>query len=155
MDDILDVETGGMLEVWADLYGITKKPIYLELMSRYRRGRLFDALFAAKDVLTNKHANTTIPEAQGAARAYEVTGDAHWRDIVMAYWKAVVTDRGYYATGGQTSGENLDSSVQIVRPPGRQEPAALRCLQHDPARGLPVPLDGRRAVSRLYRAECL
>jgi DUF1680 family protein len=105
MDDILDVETGGMLEVWADLYGITKKPVYLELMSRYRRGRLFDALLAGKDVLTNKHANTTIPEAQGAARAYEVTGDTHWRDIAMAYWKAAVTDRGYYATGGQTSGE--------------------------------------------------
>ena len=105
MDDILDVETGGMLEVWADLYGITKKPVYLELLSRYRRGRLFDALLAGKDVLSNKHANTTIPEAQGAARAYEVTGDAKWRDIVMAYWKSAVTDRGYYATGGQTSGE--------------------------------------------------
>ncbi len=105
MDDILDVETGGMLEVWADLYGITKKPIYLELMSRYRRGRLFDALLAGRDVLTNKHANTTIPEAQGAARAYEVTGDTKWRDIAMAYWKSAVTDRGYYATGGQTSGE--------------------------------------------------
>ena len=105
MDDILDVETGGMLEVWADLYGMTKKPVYLELMSRYRRGRLFDALLAGRDVLTNKHANTTIPEAQGAARAYEVTGDIQWRDIVMAYWKFAVTDRGYYATGGQTSGE--------------------------------------------------
>jgi DUF1680 family protein len=105
MDDILDVETGGMLEVWADLYGITKKPVYLELMSRYRRGRLFDALLAGKDVLTNKHANTTIPEAQGAARAYEVTGDTRWRDIALAYWKSAVTDRGYYATGGQTSGE--------------------------------------------------
>ena len=105
MDDILDVETGGMLEVWADLYGITKKPVYLELLSRYRRGRLFDALLAGKDVLSNKHANTTIPEAQGAARAYEVTGDPKWRDIAMAYWKSAVTDRGYYATGGQTSGE--------------------------------------------------
>lgn len=105
MDDILDVETGGMLEVWADLYGITKKPVYLELMSRYRRGRLFDALLAGKDVLSNKHANTTIPEAQGAARAFEVTGDPKWRDIAMAYWKSAVTDRGYYATGGQTSGE--------------------------------------------------
>ncbi len=105
MDDILDVETGGMLEVWSDLYGITKKPVYLELMARYRRGRLFDALLAGKDPLSNRHANTTIPEAQGAARAYEVTGDTQWRDIAMAYWKSAVTNRGYYATGGQTSGE--------------------------------------------------
>jgi len=105
MDDILDVETGGMLEVWSDLYGITGKPIYSDLMQRYTRRRLFDRLLAKQDALTNKHANTTIPEAQGAARAYEVTGDTRWRDIAMAYWRCAVTDRGYYATGGQTSGE--------------------------------------------------
>jgi DUF1680 family protein len=105
MDDILDVETGGMIEVWADLYGITGKQIYLDLIGKYRRGRLFDALLAGKDPLTNRHANTTVPEAHGAARAYEVTGDAKWREIVNAYWKSAVTDRGYYATGGQTSGE--------------------------------------------------
>jgi len=105
MDDILDVETGGMLEAWADLYGITRKPVYLKLMEKYRRPRLFDQLLERKDPLTNKHANTTIPEAHGAARAYEVTGDVKWRDTALAYWKSAVTDRGYYATGGQTSGE--------------------------------------------------
>lgn len=105
MDDILDVETGGMLEVFSDLYGITRKPVYLELMSRYTRGRLFNPLLEGKDVLTNKHANTTIPEAQGVARAYEVTGDPKWRRMAEAYWKSAVTERGYYATGGQTNGE--------------------------------------------------
>jgi DUF1680 family protein len=105
MNDILDVETGGMLESWADLYKITGKPMYRELMDRYYRPRLFDRLLEGKDPLTNKHANTTIPEAQGAARAYEVTGDKKWRDIAAAYWKCAVTDRGAYATGGQTSGE--------------------------------------------------
>jgi uncharacterized protein len=112
MDDILDVETGGMLEVWADLYGITGKPIYRDLMTRYDRRRLFDRLLEGKDPLTNKHANTTIPEAHGAARAYEVTGDKRWRDIALAYWKCAVTARGYYATGGQTNGE-------IWTPPGK------------------------------------
>ena len=105
MDDILDVETGGMLEVWADLYGITGKQIYRDLIAKYRRGRLFDPLLEGKDPLTNRHANTTVPEAQGAARVFEVTGESRWRDIVEAYWKSAVTDRGYYATGGQTSGE--------------------------------------------------
>jgi DUF1680 family protein len=51
------------------------------------------------------HANTTIPEVLGCARAYEVTGDNKWMDIVHAYWKCAVTDRGCLATGGQTSGE--------------------------------------------------
>ena len=42
-DDILDFETGGMLEIWAQLYGITGNPRYRELMERYYRGRLVDA----------------------------------------------------------------------------------------------------------------
>jgi DUF1680 family protein len=112
MDDILDVETGGMLEVWADLYAITGKSVYRDLMARYDRPRLFDRLLAGKDPLTNKHANTTIPEAHGAARAYEATGEKRWRDIVLAYWKCAVTTRGAYATGGQTNGE-------IWTPPGK------------------------------------
>ena len=104
-DDILDVETGGMLEVWADLYEITKEEKYRTLLNRYYRRRLFDPLVEGKDVLTNMHANTTIPEALGCARAYEVTGDEKWLRIVESYWKCAVTDRGYYATGGQTQGE--------------------------------------------------
>ncbi len=68
MDDILDVETGGMLEVWADLYGVTGKQEHLDLIQRYERRRLFERLLAGEDPLTNRHANTTIPEAHGAAR---------------------------------------------------------------------------------------
>jgi hypothetical protein len=105
MDDILDTETGGMLELWSDLYGATGKQQYLELMQRYDRPRLFEPLLAGEDPLTNRHANTTIPEAHGAARAYEVTGDERWRRIAEAYWKCAVTDRGAFCTGGQTSGE--------------------------------------------------
>ncbi len=106
MNDILDVETGGMLEVWADLYGITKNKMYLDLIEKYNRPRLFDPLLKGEDPLTNEHANTTIPEAQGAARAYEVTGEVRWRKIAEAYWKSAVTDRGYFCTGGQTSCED-------------------------------------------------
>jgi DUF1680 family protein len=104
-NDILDTETGGMLEVWANLYGATGKSMYRELMDRYYRPRLFDQLLEGKDVLTNKHANTTIPEAQGVARAYDVTGESRWRDAALAYWKCAVPTRGAWATGGQTSGE--------------------------------------------------
>lgn len=105
MDNLLDVETGGMLEVWADLYGITGDADHLDLLRRYDRPRLFERLLRGEDVLSNMHANTTIPEAHGAARAYEVTGDERWRRIVEAYWRCAVTDRGGYCTGGQTNGE--------------------------------------------------
>ena len=105
MDDILDIETGGMLEAWADLYALTGRQEHLDLIYRYDRPRLFDRLLAGEDPLTNRHANTTIPEAHGAARAYEVTADERWRKIVEAYWRCAVTERGYYCTGGQTDGE--------------------------------------------------
>jgi len=105
LDDILDVETGGMLEVWANLYGVTGSREHRELIDRYDRPRLFDRLLAGEDPLTNMHANTTIPEVHGAARAWEVTGDSRWRRIVEAYWRSAVAERGYYCTGGQTNGE--------------------------------------------------
>lgn len=105
MDDILDVETGGMLEVWAELLAMTGKERYRRLLERYTRSRLFDELLAGRDPLTNMHANTTIPEVLGCARAWEVTGEARWRQIVEAYWKCAVDDRGAFATGGQTCGE--------------------------------------------------
>ena len=104
-DDILDVETGGMLEIWSDLLEITGDEKYKTLLTRYYRGRLFDPLLDGKDVLTNMHANTTIPEIMGCARAYEVTGEEKWLEIIKSYWKCAVTDRGYFVTGGQTQGE--------------------------------------------------
>ncbi|HUT62251.1 MAG TPA: beta-L-arabinofuranosidase domain-containing protein [Phycisphaerae bacterium] len=113
-DDVLDVETGGMLESWADLYAVTGKDEHLDLVNRYYRRRLFDKLLDGKDVLTNMHANTTVPEIQGAARAYEVTGEKRWRDVVEAYWKLAVTDRGYYCTGGQTCGEVWSAPFRLA-----------------------------------------
>jgi DUF1680 family protein len=104
-DDILDVETGGMLEVWADLLQLTGKDKYVKLLERYNRNRLFEPLLVGRDPLTNMHANTTIPEVLGCARAYEVTGEPRWMAIVKAYWQCAVTDRGALATGGQTAGE--------------------------------------------------
>ena len=82
LDNILDFETGGMLEIWVQLYDITGKDKYKTLMDRYYRGRLFDSLLNGEDPLTNMHANTTIPEVLGAACAYEVTGDSKYKDIV-------------------------------------------------------------------------
>ncbi|MFD2328030.1 beta-L-arabinofuranosidase domain-containing protein [Cohnella sp. GCM10020058] len=105
MDDLLDLETGGMLEVWSDLYGITGDPAHLALIRRYDRRRLFDALIEGRDVLTNRHANTQIPEILGAARAWEVTGDERYRMAVHAFWELAVVRRGYVCTG---AGDNAE-----------------------------------------------
>lgn len=114
MDDMMDFEeTGGMMEFWADLYAVNGDPAALELMRRYERPRLFDPLLRGEDVLTNMHANATIPEIHGCARAYEITGEERYRTIVENYWELAVTQRGSFATGGQTNGE-------IWTPKGKQ-----------------------------------
>ncbi len=105
MDDILDFETGGMLEVWADLLEYTGCERYKRLIERYYRGRLFDPLLDGVDVLSNMHANTTIPEAIGCMRVYEVTGEERFFKIAQAYWDMAVEKRGSFVTGGQTMGE--------------------------------------------------
>lgn len=106
LSDMMDrQETGGLMELWADLYGYTGEGRYARLMRLYERPRLFEPLIRGEDILTNMHANTTIPEIHGAARAYEVTGEECYRKIVEEYWRLAVTDRGQFATGGQTSGE--------------------------------------------------
>ncbi len=106
MSDLMDrTETGGMMEAWADLYRLTGDEDFAELMRRYERPRYYEALLRGEDVLTNMHANTTIPEILGVCKAYEVTGEARYLAIAKAYWKLAVEDRGFYATGGQTSGE--------------------------------------------------
>ena len=114
MDDILDYETGGMLEVWANLYGHTGDAKHRDLVERYDRRRLFDpvargALPPRDDVLSNRHANTMIPEIYGAARAAEALAaqggdDERFRTIALAFWDAVVPAR-MYATGGHTAWE--------------------------------------------------
>ena len=104
-DDVLDFETGGMLEMWAQMLVLTGDRKYKTLLYKYDRHRLFDRLLDGKDPLTNMHANTTIPEVIGCCAAYEATGEERWRHIAEAYWKCAVTDRGTYATGGQTLGE--------------------------------------------------
>ncbi|CAM4478391.1 hypothetical protein FHS16_004874 [Paenibacillus endophyticus] len=105
MDDLLDQETGGMLETWADLYALTKDQKHRELIERYDRRRFFNALLSGEDVVTNKHANTQIPEILGAAKAWEVTGESRYRQIVEAFWKIAVDDRGYLATGAGDDAE--------------------------------------------------
>lgn len=104
-DDILDYETGGMLEIWALLLEATGDAKYRTLLARYRRGRLFEPLLRGEDVLTNMHENTTIPEILGCAAAYEATGGEEWRRIAEAYWKCAVDDRISFVTGGQSCGE--------------------------------------------------
>ncbi len=101
--DILDFETGGMMEVFAQVYARTREEKYLTLTRRYAHTRFFDRLLAGGE-LHNTHANTTIPEAQGMAAAYLATGEEQYRVYAQAYLDAALA-LPRFCTGGQTSAE--------------------------------------------------
>lgn len=98
-------EEAGMLEVWAQLYQLTKDKKYLTLAKRYADAGLFRKLKEGKDSLTNCHANASIPFTHGAAKMYEITGDSDWLEVIKLFWKAAVTDRGMFSTTGMNAGE--------------------------------------------------
>ena len=98
-------EEAGMLEVWAQLYQLTKDEKYLTLAKRYADAGLFRKLKEGKDSLTNCHANASIPFTHGAAKMYEITGDSDWLEVIKLFWKAAVTDRGMFSTPGINAGE--------------------------------------------------
>ena len=101
---VLKGESGGMLEIWARLYKLTNKEKYLELANAYYYSE-FDSYLEGRDVLTDNHANASIPQIHGAASMYEATGDGKWIKIIKEFWKQAVITRDSYATGGQNAGE--------------------------------------------------
>ena len=114
---------------------------HLDLIERYDRRRLFDPLLAGEDVLTNMHMNTTIPEAHGAARAWEVTGDARWR----ADRRGLLAQRRHRARlllhRRPDQRRGLDATQCALGAPGRQHAGALHRLQHDAPGRLPAALE--------------
>lgn len=98
-------EEGGMLEVWATLYQLTKNEKYMTLVQRYYEPGLFRKLSEGKDALTNCHANASIPLSHGAAKLYEITGEEKWLKLVQLFFDCAVTNRGMYSTGGGNAGE--------------------------------------------------
>lgn len=99
-------ETSGMLEIWANLYGVTKEQKYLDLMERYGNPNIFQELQQGKEALSNNHANASIPWSHGSARIYEVTGNDYWKNVTLAFWNDAVNERESFCTGGQNCGEH-------------------------------------------------
>lgn len=111
---IMNGETSGMLEIWANMFGLahTDKSLsldenkYRDLMERYGNPWIFTQLMKGEDALTCDHANASIPWSHGAARCYEVTGDKYWLDVAQAFWRCAVEERESFCTGGQNAGEH-------------------------------------------------
>jgi DUF1680 family protein len=113
MQRILKVEFGGMNEVLNNLYAATGKRNYAELAARFEKHSFLDPLAERRDELKGLHANTHIPQAIGAARRYELTGDPRYRTIAEYFWRQVVEHHSY-CTGGNSDHERFGAPDQLA-----------------------------------------
>ncbi len=106
MQRILDrTEQGGMTEAYANLYGITGNPVYLQMSMRFNENHYLEPLSRGEDRLKGEHANSFIPNIIGTARQYELTGDPNDREIAEYFWTEVAEHRDY-CTGGTSNEEH-------------------------------------------------
>ncbi len=103
---MLDTEYGGMNELLANLYAVTGKPQHLDLARAFNHDLVLEPLARGEDKLDRLHANTQIPKVIGAAREYEVTGEAHFRKMATFFWERVALFRSY-AIGGNSDHEHF------------------------------------------------
>jgi DUF1680 family protein len=108
MARVLEREYGGMNEVLYDLGAVTGDASYHELAHQFDHERIFAPLAEGRDELKGLHANTTIPKILGAARRYELLGEARYRRVAEYFWRTV-TGRRSYCTGGTSNGESWNT----------------------------------------------
>jgi DUF1680 family protein len=104
VQDMLNCEHGGMIEVLADLYADTGDEKYLTLSRVFHHKAILDPLAQQIDILPGKHGNTNIPKLIGLARRYELTGDTTDRKAAAFFWDRVVHHHSY-VTGGHGNHE--------------------------------------------------
>lgn len=108
-EKMLKYEHGGMNEVFANLYRITKNEKYLYFAEKFTHKKLFRFLLKGEDKLDGWHANTQIPKVTGMAAIYAAAPEAHkeYRTAAENFWRFVTQDRSY-AIGGNSDKEHFE-----------------------------------------------
>ena len=120
----LHVEFGGLNEALINLFAITGDAKNLETARRFDDEALYRPLAQGRDELMGLHVNTQIPKILGAARAYELTGEARYRRIAEFFWRQVALHRSY-CTGGTSHYESWRSGPDKLA--GQLGPATQEC----------------------------
>ncbi|HTT63641.1 MAG TPA: glycoside hydrolase family 127 protein [Bryobacteraceae bacterium] len=124
MARVLRVEFGGMNEVLYNLYAVTGVKDYAAAAHRFDHEWLYGPLAEGRDELKGLHVNTQIPKIIGAARRYELTGEARYRRIAEFFWTQVTQHRAY-ATGGTSNDEHWRTDPDKLA--GELGPATEEC----------------------------
>jgi DUF1680 family protein len=116
-------EYGGMNEVMARLFRITKDERFLKCASLFDNIDFFfgnaehaHGLARNVDTLRGKHANQHIPQITGALETYRVTQDARYFRVAANFWD--ICTRGYmYSIGGVAGARNPSNSECFTAEP--------------------------------------
>ncbi|MCP9768359.1 glycosyl hydrolase [Lacihabitans sp. LS3-19] len=107
IQQVLRTEHGGMNEVFADLYIITKESKYLDAAQRLSHQSILKPLLAKEDKLTGLHANTQIPKVIGFEKIAKLTSNADWSGAAQYFWQNVSQTRSV-AFGGNSFREHFN-----------------------------------------------
>jgi DUF1680 family protein len=116
-------EFGGMNEVMARLYRITKEPRYLDVAKRFDNIRVFygDAnhvhgLAKNVDLFRGLHANQHIPQIIGALEMYRDSNAPDYYRIADNFWNMAITDY-MYSIGGVAGARNPNNGECFTAQP--------------------------------------
>ena len=113
MQSMLNVEHGGINEMFADAYQITGDEKYLTAAKRFSHRQLLDPLSEGIDNLDNKHANTQIPKFIGFERIAELSHDPKYDKAGLFFWETVTANRSL-AFGGNSRREHFPSKTSCI-----------------------------------------
>lgn len=108
MEAMLNMEHGGMNEIFADAFQITGDEKYLKAAKRYSHKHFLDPLSEGVDNLDNKHANTQIPKFIGFERIAELDHDEKYAHAASFSWETITQNRSL-AFGGNSRREHFPS----------------------------------------------
>jgi len=105
---VLSVEYGGMNDCMYELFKITKDENHCCAAHKFDEVALFTQIHDGKDILNNRHANTTIPKFLGALNRFLVYGESEqfYLDACKQFWNMVVNGHSY-VTGGNSEWEHF------------------------------------------------
>lgn len=110
VQSMLNVEYGGMNDVFAELYEITGREEYLVTARRFTHDNILNPLINSEDKLAGLHANTQIPKIIGAAEIFEQDSNKYqsYGKGAKFFWDRVVNSRSY-VIGGNSVSEHFEA----------------------------------------------
>ena len=111
---MLNIEHGGMNEVLADVYAITRESRFLTLAQRFCHRAVLTPFTQSRDILDGLHSNTQIPKFIGFNRLYELTGQPEYQKAAQFFWHTVVENRAF-ATGGNGDREHFFPPADFLK----------------------------------------